>query len=62
MSLKLQIWVRNIMVAFLVAQLSYFVYQKFYLRRAVEWGSSMIAPVVPLILLQLAINKQTRKE
>ena len=62
MAVKFIIWVRNLMLVFLVAQLGYFLYQKFYKGMDVEWSSSIIAPVVPLILLQLSINKQTRKE
>ena len=58
-SRKLIVWVRNTMLLFLVSQLVYFAYQKFYLKTDVKWSSSIIAPVVPLILLQLALNKQS---
>lgn len=62
MNVKYLIWLRNIILILFVAQLGYFLVQKFYNGVAVEWkSSSVLYPGATLVILQYLIRKQTDK-
>lgn len=63
MKVKYLIWLRNVMLILFVAQLGYFLIQKFYNGVAVEWKpSSILYPGATLVILQYLIRNQTDEQ
>jgi Na+-translocating ferredoxin:NAD+ oxidoreductase RnfD subunit len=63
MSVKTLVWLRNIMLVLLLAQIGYFLFVKYYKGMPVEWNSfSFIITAAAFSLLVLAIRKQAAKQ